>query len=341
LQKTQTTGNGNSTLESHTLAYEDAQGIYLNGNQASDTFTIASPVAGTPCQSTACTTIYTYDAKDRLVKYDNARGGLTNYTLLPNGQLKTEAFTNANGSNVKSYSYNAANGVQLTTLQRQINTATPTIQRFFYAHGDLFCVTQDDATTVSSRTDCPASTGGTISTRLKQAYGYDTLDRLDGSHAYSAGAETDSAQWAYDALDRPSTEQETHAIGAVNRSMAFDYLGLSNDIAKETWTGSGATTKTYRYDAAGSKAALTDSAGNKDLLYAYNPHGDVSQLLTVDGNAEAAYGYRPYGDEEQAGGLPLVGLKRLGPRHGLRDGVAAMQPEVVRVRERTRDKLRL
>jgi len=319
-----------SLMQSHTFSYEDPSGIFVNGNQTSDTFTVASPLAGTPCQTTACTTTFTYDAKDRLVKYDNARGGTTTYTLQPNGQLATEAFSNAKGANVKTYGYNAPNGAQLWSLQRDVTptggATTRSRQRFFYNHGDIFCVTHDainpDTTTAlqSTRADCPSPTGGTISSLLDQSYGYDPLDRLDGYHAYETGAETDSGQWTYDALDRVSAESETHRVSSVNtanvnRSMTLDYLGLSNDVAKEIWAGDGATTKTYSYDAYGNKAGLVDSTRG-DLLYAYNAHGDVSQLLNTAGAAKAAYGYRPYGDEEQGNGAISQGDSGTPIAHG-------------------------
>ena len=117
-------------------------------------------------------------------------------------------------------------------------SASTLTRRFFYTHGNIFCVTHDDGT-VSSRSDCPASLGASISPRLDESFGYDDLDRLSGYHAYAASAQTDSGQWTYDGLDRVSSEQETHALGSVNRTTSFDYLGLSSDAAKETWTGSG------------------------------------------------------------------------------------------------------
>jgi len=319
-----------SLVQSHSLAYEDLAGIYLNGNRASDEFTLASPVPGTPCQTSSCTTVYTYDAKDRLVKYDNARGGMTTYTLQPNGNLLTEAFANAKGANVKTYTYNAVNGAQLTSLQRDVTptggATTRTRQRFFYNHGDLYCVTHDvinaDLTTAtqSSRNDCPASTGGTVSALLDRSYGYDPLDRLVGFHGYEQSTETDGGQWTYDALDRISSETETHKPSSinpatVNRTMSLEYVSLSDEVAKETWTGDGATTKTYTYDATADKVGLIDQAkGN--LLYAYNPHGDISQLLTLAGGAQAAYGYRPYGDEEQGTGAVSQGDSGLAVTRG-------------------------
>jgi RHS repeat-associated protein len=296
-------------MQSNTLAYEDASGVYLNGNIASNTIGIASPNGQPqPCPvATPCTLTYGYDAKDRLISYGNGRGGSTTYTMLPSGLLKTEAYDKGDGTlkYTKTYDYYNPNGVQLKTLRRDqtLPIVTHSLRRFFYLHGNIFCVAHDDldasgvtVTQADRDRDCPSPAGGTISPRLEESYGYDDLDRLSGYHAYFASSQTDSGQWSYDALDRVSTEQETHP--GVSRSMTFDYIGLSSDAAKETWTGSGATTRSYSYDVNGNKVGLTDTGRNANLLYAYNAHGDVSQLLTLGGAAQAAYGYRPYGDEE-------------------------------------------
>jgi RHS repeat-associated protein len=229
--------------------------------------------------------------------------------MLPNGQLKTEAYDKGDGTlkYTKTYDYFNPNGIQLKTLRRDdtLPTVKHTQKRFFYTHGNIVCVAHDDldasgtiVTQAMKDNDCLSTAGGTISPRLEESYGYDDLDRLDGYHAYFASSQTDSGQWTYDALDRPSTEQETHSLGPVNRTTSFEYIGLSSDVAKEVWTGSGATTRNYSYDVNDNKVGMTDTARAKDLLYGYNPHGDVSQLLNLSGTAEAAYGYRPYGDEE-------------------------------------------
>jgi RHS repeat-associated protein len=309
-------------MQTHTLSYEDNTGIYLNSNASKDVVGMASPSAPCPV-ATPCTLAYGYDAKDRLINYTNGRGGSTTYTMVPNGMLKTEAFDKGDGTlkYTKTYDYyGIPNGVQLKTLRRDqtLPLVTHRQQRFFYTHGNIDCVTHDDldasgtlVTQANRDADCPSPAGATISSRLEQSYGYDTLDRMAGFHAYASGSETDSGQWTYDALDRVSTESETHRITSinpanVNRTMALNYFGLSDDVAKETWSGDGATTKSYSYDANGNKASLNDTR-NGDMLYAYNTHGDVSQLLTTAGAAKAAYGYRPYGDEEQGQGAMSQG----------------------------------
>jgi RHS repeat-associated protein len=310
-------------VQTHTLSYEDSSGVYVNGNVTRDAVGIDSP--GAPCPASApCTLTYTYDAKERLVEYGNGRSGSTSYSLLPNGLIKTEAFDNGGIKWTKTYGYNAPNGVQLNSITRQdtLPTASTLTRRFFYAHGNVVCVTHDEPAVPSTRSDCPAPQGGTISPRLDESYSYDDLDRLAGYHAYLAGSETDSGQWTYDALDRAASERETHGGGAVNRTTRFDYIGLSPDAAKETWTGSGATVRSFTYDAFGAKVGSTDSARNADVLYGYNPHGDVSQLLTLTGGAQAAYGYRPYGDEERGTGAISQGdtttQDAAGPRNNYR-----------------------
>jgi RHS repeat-associated protein len=294
-------------MQTHTLSYEDGSGVYANGSITSDAIGIASP--GAPCPVSApCTLGYTYDAKDRLTRYTNGRGGTTTYTLIPNGMLGTESFDNGTLRYTKTYGYNASNGVRLTSLTRDqsVPNVTHSRKRFFYKHGNIDCVAHDDLDaggsilTMASRDDCSQKSDGLFASRLEETYGYDDLDRLDGYHSYLSGSQTDSGQWTHDALDRVSTEQETHP--GVSRSMSFDYVDLSDDVAKETWTGSGATTRSYSYDALDNKIGVADTARSANLLYAYNPHGDVSQLLTQTGGAQAAYGYRPYGDEESGTG---------------------------------------
>jgi RHS repeat-associated protein len=292
---------GSTLVQTYALAYEDGAGVYLNGNIARQTVGIASP--GAPCPvSSPCTLAYTYDAKDRLTNYGNGRGGSTAYSLLPNGMLAAETFNNPDINFTKTYSYNAPNGVQLNSIGRvqTLPTASSRTDRFFYEQGNLVCAAQDDAQQ-ATRADCTVAQGASPSPRLRSAYAYDDLDRIASAHFYLSGIETDNARWTFDALDRVSSEQETHT-GFGSRSIDFQYRGLSGDVVQETWSGSAATTKSYGYDAFGNKASFNDSATGATRFYGYNPHGDVSQLLDVTGAATAAYGYRPYGDEEQGTG---------------------------------------
>lgn len=297
--KTVQTWNGPAAtaalVQSHSIAYEDSNSVYLDGNVASDSFSINGPSSAAPCQASAnpCTATYTYDAKDRLVASTDGHGGSSSFSLLPNSMLRSET----TGGKTTNFTYNAPNGSQLRSA-----TAGATTQRFFYTHGALTCVAQDDSTTQASLADCPDPTGSVISPRLVQTYAYDTLDRLKGAHTYSAGNLSDSGQWTYDALDRATSEAETHTNGSVNRTDSFVYNGLSGQLENETWAGSNPTTKNYTYDPHGALVGETDAASGRDLLYGFDARGDVSQLIDAKaGTATATYGYQPYGQEESAG----------------------------------------
>src|SRR5438874_1412222 len=157
-------------MQTHTLSYEDAAGIYLNGNISKDVIGIASPSAPCPV-ATPCTLTYGYDAKDRLINYTNGRGGSTVYTMIPNGMLKTEAFDNGLGTikYTKTYDYFNPNGIQLKTLRRDetLPAVKHTQRRFFYTHGNIVCVAHDDldgsGNTVRQATyddDCVSPAGG-------------------------------------------------------------------------------------------------------------------------------------------------------------------------------------
>src|ERR1043165_1011486 len=106
---------------------------------------------------------------ERLVGHSNGRGGTTNYTMLPNGLLKTEAFDNGTLKYTKTYGYNAANGIQLNTLRRDqtVPSVTHSLRRFFYTHGNIACVAHDilDAsgttTTAATKNDCSNAAGST------------------------------------------------------------------------------------------------------------------------------------------------------------------------------------
>jgi hypothetical protein len=178
-----------------------------------------------------------------------------------------EAFENAKGANVKTYTYNAVNGVQLTSLQRDVTptggTTTRTRQRFFYNHGDIYCVTQDtinpdlSTATQSTRSDCAASTGGTISPLLDQSYGYDSLDRLDGFHGYEAGTETDSGAWTYDALDRVSSETEVHKPSSVNTTTVR--YGNRRHCARMASADDGKSRTRHKHDAPAASCRVSTS----------------------------------------------------------------------------------
>ena len=295
LQKTQLTTNGSgSTLESHTLSYETG-GIFVNGNKTSDTFRLVGPDTSAPCRTSDCTATWSYDAIDRLTQETDGHGTTRNYTLDTPGNVVLQQ-TIVNGQTTSRNS--TYNGQQLRT-----QTDAGVTKRFFYdIEGRLSCVTAD----AGSSADCNPSTGQAVPTTLLEDYGYDYRGRLASYHAYTSGAQTDSAGYSYDPLDRPVKEQENHPQ-ATPKTTLYTYLGLSNDLAaeqqKNTATGAAITTRTYSYDAFDQKIGITDdpAGGSKSTYtYAYDPHGSVSLLLNSVGTPSASYGYTAYGDVDPA-----------------------------------------
>ena len=119
---------------------------------------------------------------------------------------------------------------------------------------------------------------------------------------------------AYDPLDRPTTQAESHLAGGVNpaaapqRTTAFTHLGLSNGIVQEVLAGvsRSAGTKDYRYDAFGTRTTFSFTPGTgatetaSRSAYGYDLHGNVSLLWQDAAGTQAArasYGYEAYAKE--------------------------------------------
>jgi RHS repeat-associated protein len=289
--RTLVTKNGaGGMLEQHTLGYVAEDGLYANGNRTSDVFRLVGPDQGQPCRAADCTHTYTYDARDRVTHETRLRGGSTNVTrfdLDPAGNVTVEYL---NGVERRSLAYV---GNQLTSI-----TAGSTVRKLHYdSEGDLDCITNGSGTA----TDCNAPEGATPSSALIEDFAYDYLDRIAGYRKYASGAMTDSADYVSDALNRVSSQKESH--GGVARTSLFTYAGTSPDLTNERHeTGAGAflRTKSYSYGAPGERVAMTvaDASTTARSTFARNPHGDTS-LVVGGATADAQYAYSPYGDEDQ------------------------------------------
>lgn len=294
--RTLATKNGQGTIvESHTVSYEDAAGIYVNGHRTKDVFTLLGPDTSKPCRTSACTTTYRYDPRDRLVEEKRERGGTTKvtaYTLDPAGNIVREERDGV----VTTFDYV---GNQLQKLTRGTH-----VQNYFYdADGNLDCITLG----VGTKADCAAPEGGSVSAKLLADYSYDYLNRLTSFRSYKTDGTTsqkdDTASYLYDALDRVVEETESHGA-ASPRTTLFTYLALTNLVSQEEHKdGAGALTKTksYGYDAYGRRIELTNKpAGGtaKTYTYGYDVHGSVSLLLKETGEAQASYGYTAYGEKD-------------------------------------------
>ena len=277
--------DGTVTLqESHDISYIDPQNRYVNGNQTVDVYQRTSPTAGTPCSTSPCTSKFTYDARDRLVRKENGAGGSSDYTLDPANNIEKETQTDAGSSATTSYTYR---GNQLDTT----TAGGSTTKSHYDTRGNLDCTTGAGG----SPADCTSGNG------VNTDYSYDYLDRMTGYKDNAGGSES---SYEHDALDRTTRQKEKHS-GAAARTTNFSHLGLSNQVTKEEQSGDdGATTnrtKDYSYDAYGGANGMTDTkAGAAPASYTFgkDPLGSVSQLIDDGGKAAAAYGYKPYGDSD-------------------------------------------
>lgn len=291
--RTLVTKNGaGAILETHTLAYEDTLGRYLNGNRARDVFQLLGPNLGQPCRVSDCTTSYAFDAQERLVEEKLERGGapvVSTFQVDPAGNVEKEWLDGV----LKATS--VYTGSQLTKV-----TAQTSVSNFFYdSDGNIDCQTSG---TIVDPNDCNTPAGGTPSTRLTADYSYDHLNRLAAFRGYDGTGLKTTSGYTADAFDRVVSQTDT-ATGNPAKKTLFSYLGLSGEVTDERHETAGAlqTTKSYSYDAFGRRSGMSDTpAGGSAATYTFgrNVHGDVSLLVNAAGQAQAAYGYRAYGAED-------------------------------------------
>jgi RHS repeat-associated protein len=195
-------------------------------------------------------------------------------------------------------------------------------QRYHYdGRGRLWCVVAElDGTVTQAKTSCPTATGAPQSRYMVAAYAYDYLDRLEQLRTFHVALGVDPkpddlSVYGYDALDRLERQREQHqtSAGAFEgdgpRTTTYTYLGLTAALTSEVHTagigqapGAQLRTKTYSYDTAGTRIAMTNTpAGGaaQDFTYAYDVHGSVSQLIADGGAVSAGYGYSAYGQADE------------------------------------------
>ena len=276
--QTLTTSNGaGTTVEQHTLSYEDPSGIYV-GSRSQDVFKLLGPDTNAPCRTSTCTAKWAYDGRGRLIQEITGTGTTSDYTLDVIGNI-TQERTNGTVSRTASY-----NGQQLTS-----DTVSGTTKKYLYdPDGNLDCITASSWAGGS----CPAA--GTSALLTDEIYDY--RDRLVGSKSYNgAGTLSDSGSYSYDGLDRPVSETETHSGTAT--TTGFVYVGLANALAQETITGGTNASRSYVYSPDGRRLTLADTTAGTTSRYSYgyDPHGSVSLLLDQANNVKAAYAYSAYG----------------------------------------------
>jgi YD repeat-containing protein len=240
LEKTQRTTSDDpianpsaALISSHVLSYIE-NGVYLDGNRASDVFQLIGADSSASCDTTTCTSSWSYDTRDRLLREATGTGPNTTYTMDVYGQNTAEWTITAGGPTAvltRSATYNVTRLVSDTT--------NGVSQKYFYdSVGNLSCVT----TNAFAGTACPAVGDATLLT----THTYDTKNRLTATYNYSAGAMTNSSSYVLDGLDRTLSRLENN-YGVLTRT-DYTYIGISSAIAAEQAYGSTGTGGTIRPD---------------------------------------------------------------------------------------------
>jgi YD repeat-containing protein len=289
LKVLRTRNGSDELLESHDVTYEDGDGRYVNGHRTKDVFTLRGPKddAEAKCRDAGnpCTTKYTYNARDQLVKEQRLRGGTdrsTSYDLLPTGDVDVE--TLHDGMKID----NDYVGQQLRQRKVIPPSGPSLIQKYNYdLDANLSCA-WEAASESEERTCASAESAG----KVREKYEYDKLNRVRHAQRWKplTGEKDDDTRYTYDALDRVVREIETHGASgsAEDRRTEFSYLGTSSSAVQETLhythgAKEGQTrTKTFSYDAFGNRIAMSDrphGQTEKEYTYGHDVHGSVSLLL--------------------------------------------------------------
>ncbi|MFB9236170.1 Ig-like domain-containing protein [Plantactinospora siamensis] len=299
--RTLTTKNGGGTVtESHDVGYVD-NGIYQNGNKATDRYVLTRAdgnTGATTClAANPCDAKYSYDARDKLISHQLRAGRTDTYTLDESDKLLGDNTIRA--GNVTTEVKNGATTTKKYTADQlsEVSTGGATGKFWYDDFGNTDCLTL----AAGSQADCSPSDGAGPSANLISDYGYDYLQRLAKVSQYSAGARTDNTTYTTDALDRTSQEKEDHTGSGNDRSTTFTYQGLTNQTTEEKQTGGdNPRTRTFSYDSYGHRLTMTDTATGSTAepdkyTFGRDAHASVSQLIDDSGKVKASYGYDAYG----------------------------------------------
>ncbi len=310
-------------LQTRTVGYDDPAGVYNDGVRTSDAFSLNGP-SSTQCKGSTptCTARYVYDARGKLVWSDDGHGTQTSYTLDGSPTGCTTADPSIRAGNVTTEAKAGGSTVTRCYSGNQQSAQIDPSGSYKYWYDDLGRLQCITTTAVTSRDQCNHSDGEAADSAVRQVNSYDYLNHLVGTRKWdSAGTKTDSASYVYDALDRITTEKETHKYGTVaSRTTTFSYLGFTsqvlNDHQSSTAVCAGVNTsltadKSYLYDAYEHRVSLGDRSASCSAAtqpttatmydYGYDVHGSVGSLNkdgNTTGSASAVYSYTPYGQED-------------------------------------------
>lgn len=215
------------------------------------------------------TTLYTYDALNRLLSVKSYDGSLTEYTYDKTGNRITEKVTKNNKSLDKAYVYDNENRL----IKTVDNLSGTTLETIFTNdnNGNLISEVTTDSTLKN--------------VKKNRKLTYDKYNRV--ASISEGGKVLETNYYNYDGLRR-----EKDSLGKV---VKYIYDG-TNVVLELDDKGNISVRNVY-----GTKL-ISREAGGKKGYYRYNGHGDVVQIFAEDGTILASYYYDAFGNIKEETG---------------------------------------
>jgi RHS repeat-associated protein len=304
---TGTDANGKTTSFEYNFQGQPLKSIDALGNISTYTYssTGCSSCGGGVDKLTSVTdangnaTTYEYDSRGRLVKETDARGKITAFSYVVQGNLTARTDANGNTTNYQydslgrllkktypdnseaTFTYNAVGNI-LTAANQNISYS------FAYdAKGRIVSVVDSNGRTVGyeydilgNRTKLTAPDGKIIS------YSYDADNRLK-----KLTSDTSSFGFTYDKLGRTVSVLNPNGARAVSTYDSLSNLrrlyGINAAVLPITYYG-------YTYDKVGNR--LTRAERTRNFSYAYDPVYRLTGTTASIAGANEAYTYDPVGN---------------------------------------------
>ncbi|SFX83414.1 RHS repeat-associated core domain-containing protein, partial [Thermoactinomyces sp. DSM 45891] len=248
--------NGTS-LQKHIYEYD------LHGNPTKDVYT-GLDANNKPINNTYA---YTYDPRDRLVRYDKS-----------GTQTSTEEYVLDANSNLVQKTKDGILSTYKYDKNRLIEeTEAGLASKYIYdAMGRVEKITSDG--------------------KDKETFAYDQFDRtIEHTKLDKDKVTTIKSRFAYDPLDRTTAKIEK--VGTANeKTTTFNYLDTSDQVLSEEVAGK--VTRSYTYSAWGERMTMLKE-DTKELSYFEAGNHGIEMLTDEKGNIRSTYGYTPYGEDDK------------------------------------------
>ncbi len=230
----------------------------------------------------------TYDRRGRLIRQQDADGGVIEYSYDATGNL----LTRTSPSQTLSYVYDARN--RLTEVTRSVQGEAPTITRYEYdAAGRRSAMIGGDGTRTEYSYDARHRLRGLIKRSALGALLLSMNYQVDASGLRTQINEADSAgairevSYAYDAVKRLVLEQIDHRLDLQDRQASWTYDRVGNRLTQTVTAGGAAEQTVYSYDNNDRLQTETTPAGT--TTYSYDAAGNTLSKAAPQGRTDYVY----------------------------------------------------